>query len=240
MNRRQVTAMLAAGGTVVAAGQWIARAPNAVAGGWATVELVNPVELIVAGLPTSVDMQVLGHGVSPFADAGATLRLVHRESGSETTARAVPTAENSLIARATITLDEPGSYSWLASPDGYSSDTGTALRPFRVVVATTDAPLRGKGAEDSQEDAAAVSTHTDILDSAFADPLLEVAAGATVTWTNTSAIPHQVVFEDLTRDSSPLLYEGDSFRTAFDEPGEYAYYCGPHPSMTGVVRVGDV
>jgi plastocyanin len=104
-------------------------------------------------------------------------------------------------------------------------DVISALRsPAEMAAACGDAEVAG-------------GVETDILDGAFADPVLEVDAGETVAWVNTSAVPHQVVFEDRAFESSLLLKQGDRFNVTFDEPGEYRYFCGPHPDMTGVVEV---
>lgn len=78
---------------------------------------------------------------------------------------------------------------------------------------------------------------TTILESSFAEPVIETAAGTSVTWVNRSAVPHQVAFEGRTFESSLLLKEGDRFSVTFDAAGEYVYHCAPHPHMTGVVRV---
>ena len=75
-----------------------------------------------------------------------------------------------------------------------------------------------------------------IADFAFAPPDLSVPAGTTVTWTNNDPLGHSVVAGD---DSfaSDDLGDGATFEFTFDEPGEYPYICGIHPSMTGTVTV---
>jgi 3',5'-cyclic AMP phosphodiesterase CpdA len=71
---------------------------------------------------------------------------------------------------------------------------------------------------------------------AFTPAIITVKAGTTVTWTNHDDIPHLVVAQDHSYRSKPLDTD-DSFSRVFDKPGEYPYFCGLHPKMTGVVRV---
>ncbi len=70
---------------------------------------------------------------------------------------------------------------------------------------------------------------------------LDVKAGTTVTWTNQDAIEHSVTSgQPPTPDAafdSEFFTQGQTFSFTFAKPGEYAYFCKRHPSMTGVVRV---
>lgn len=71
---------------------------------------------------------------------------------------------------------------------------------------------------------------------AYTAPHVEVGAGTTVTWTNAEAIEHDVLFIDGT-PASPLLGQGDTWSTTFDQPGTYQYLCSHHPFMIGKVTV---
>ena len=75
-----------------------------------------------------------------------------------------------------------------------------------------------------------------IADFAFTPPALTVAAGSTVTWSNNDSLEHSVVATDQSFASSPLD-GGTTFQPRFDTPGEHAYFCGIHPSMTATVIV---
>jgi len=66
--------------------------------------------------------------------------------------------------------------------------------------------------------------------------VLTVSAGTTVTWTNQDEMMHTVTAVDGSFDSS-FLDPGTSFSYTFDEPGEYEYFCGPHPWMRAKVVV---
>ena len=75
-----------------------------------------------------------------------------------------------------------------------------------------------------------------IADFAFTPPVLTVTAGTTVTWTNNDSLEHSVVATDQSFASNPL--DGaTTFQFRFDTPGEHAYFCGVHPSMTATVMV---
>ncbi len=71
---------------------------------------------------------------------------------------------------------------------------------------------------------------------AYTEPHVEVAAGTTVTWTNDEDIEHDVIFIDGT-PGSPLLGQGESWSTTFNQPGSYQYVCSKHPFMVGKVTV---
>lgn len=66
--------------------------------------------------------------------------------------------------------------------------------------------------------------------------VLTVPAGTTVTWTNEDGMMHTVTAADGSFDSG-FLNEGDTFSYTFDEPGEYEYFCSPHPWMRAKVIV---
>ena len=66
---------------------------------------------------------------------------------------------------------------------------------------------------------------------------VEIAAGETVTWDMTGAkMAHSAKAEDGSWDSG-YVQEGSKWSRTFDVPGEYRYYCYPHPWKKGVVRV---
>ena len=80
---------------------------------------------------------------------------------------------------------------------------------------------------------------------AFSPGELRVRVGTTVTWTNGDIIAHTVtsgvsdgaVATADARFDSGLFEGGATFSYTFDEPGEYPYFCTPHPWMKGMVIV---
>ncbi len=69
----------------------------------------------------------------------------------------------------------------------------------------------------------------------FTPPELKVKVGDTVTWTNHDDIPHTVVSAGKFR--SKTLDTDQSFTFTFTEAGDYKYFCGLHPHMTGMIKV---
>lgn len=70
---------------------------------------------------------------------------------------------------------------------------------------------------------------------------IEVTIGTTVTWTNEDDIEHSVTSGPPgahdTLFESGLFLRGQAFSHAFNEPGEFAYFCMRHNSMVGTVVV---
>jgi plastocyanin len=71
---------------------------------------------------------------------------------------------------------------------------------------------------------------------AFRPLRIEIAAGATVVWTNSDAMVHTVSSDD-GRWSSGAIEPGATWRRRFDRAGTYSFHCTPHPFMKGVVVV---
>ncbi len=72
----------------------------------------------------------------------------------------------------------------------------------------------------------------------FSPPVLSVAVGTKVTWTNRDDIPHTVTDSDHPREvKSPPLDTGDVYSRTFTVAGTYHYFCSLHPHMQGTVVV---
>jgi len=78
--------------------------------------------------------------------------------------------------------------------------------------------------------------HATIRQMAFAPARIEIPVGTTVTWTNDDPLAHTVTAEDGAFNSG-LLNSGQTWSYTFTAPGEYPFYCIPHPFMKGVVVV---
>jgi plastocyanin len=70
----------------------------------------------------------------------------------------------------------------------------------------------------------------------FVPGRIQISAGTTVVWRNDDQLIHTVTANDKSFDSG-LLQPGKTYRRTFDRPGQYPYYCLPHPFMKGVVVV---
>lgn len=81
-----------------------------------------------------------------------------------------------------------------------------------------------------------VTTSVDLPKSyRFDPPAIQVADGATVTWTNHDDFTHNVTFEG---EEGQVIKPGDAATRTFPEPGTYAYLCTLHPrDMQGTVIV---
>jgi len=70
----------------------------------------------------------------------------------------------------------------------------------------------------------------------FTPPVLTIAVGTTVTWTNRDDIPHTVVENDRNFRSAAIDTD-EQFSHKFNTPGEINYFCSLHPHMTGKIVV---
>ena len=73
----------------------------------------------------------------------------------------------------------------------------------------------------------------------YAPHELRVSPGTTVKFVNMGKEFHTVTSSDEGRPFDVGLDSGKSATVTFDKVGVYAYHCGVHPQMTGVVRVCD-
>jgi amicyanin len=97
--------------------------------------------------------------------------------------------------------------------------------------------MGGRGSDPASESPVAGVTDVRIDNFAFAPANIVVDAGTTVTWTNYDSVGHTVTSDDGDELDSPLFGKNKTFSHTFDEPGEYAYHCAPHPYMKGLVTV---
>jgi plastocyanin len=72
----------------------------------------------------------------------------------------------------------------------------------------------------------------------FVPQRLVVKVGTKVAWLNMEKrTNHSVFFQQEGLEESDRLFPGETWQRTFDKPGVYAYICGPHPHMTGVIEV---
>jgi amicyanin len=105
-----------------------------------------------------------------------------------------------------------------------------AFRHFgaRLTIAAAIMLMFG-GIAAAQEEKVSIDNFT------FTPPELTVKVGDTVTWTNRDDIPHTVMSAGKFR--SKALDTDNSFSFTFTEAGDYKYFCGLHPHMTGMIKV---
>ncbi|MEX2159262.1 MAG: cupredoxin family copper-binding protein [Dehalococcoidia bacterium] len=97
--------------------------------------------------------------------------------------------------------------------------------------------MGGRGSDPGDEAPVTGVSQVRLEDFAFAPANIIVPVGTTVTWTNYDSAGHTVTSDDGDELDSPLFARGASFSHTFNEPGEYAYHCEPHPNMKGLVTV---
>jgi plastocyanin len=71
----------------------------------------------------------------------------------------------------------------------------------------------------------------------FEVPELTVPVGATVTWFNYDAEPHDVIERTAFLFETPLAKTGESLSLTFLTPGTFAYVCDLHAGMEATITV---
>jgi plastocyanin len=196
------------------------------AGGWATVELSKPVDSAVVGEAVDFEFVVLQHGVSKYEGDAPTLTAIHAESGEKIEASAVETVKG--LYSATITFDQPGR--WKLRAESGVFGTSSSFPTLHV----TD---KGTVSTPSAESKPAKTTEVQLINFSFVPSLVEIGVAEAVTFTNVDAVKHEVAFYEDTIDDAGILDYEESFTVVFTEAGEYHVACGPHPGMSGMIRV---
>ena len=71
----------------------------------------------------------------------------------------------------------------------------------------------------------------------FQQPSLKVKKGTMVTWKNEDSSQHTVTSDNNGPLKSPRFGKGQTYQYAFNEAGNFSYFCEPHPYMKGTVEV---
>jgi plastocyanin len=111
-----------------------------------------------------------------------------------------------------------------------------ALAVFGASALLFAAAFEATSAGEAPTSAAANPAAIRIDNFTFSPPMLVVAPGTTVTWTNADDDAHTVVEKDR-KFKSAALDTDDTFSQTFTAPGEYEYICTLHPRMVGKIVV---
>ena len=85
--------------------------------------------------------------------------------------------------------------------------------------------------------ARAAETETVTIDNfSFKPNVITVKPGTHIIFKNQDDLPHTVVIPDM-KVASPMMDTDGSYEADFEKPGEFKYFCGVHPMMTGKVIV---
>ena len=110
------------------------------------------------------------------------------------------------------------------------------VAPTPTEAPTTTASPSASPASGASTPAAADGASVDIHNFSFDPASLSVAAGTTVTWTNSDTVPHTVTATDGSFDSG-TLQPGTTFSQTFADAGSFDYVCNFHPNMKGTIVV---
>ena len=80
-----------------------------------------------------------------------------------------------------------------------------------------------------------VSSDVNIASFAFLPAKIAAAVGKPLTFLNSDDTPHQISVVNGPR--TPVFLRGQKATVTLDKAGEYAYICGLHPNMKGVIEV---
>ena len=110
------------------------------------------------------------------------------------------------------------------------------IRIFLMLLASLAAPSTTVAASDALEviapdSAPADAVKVDIAKMKYAPANLEIEEGATVTWVNHDALPHNVQIGSPTEVVGDMLRSGQTMAITFKKAGDYNYVCTPHPFM---------
>jgi plastocyanin len=128
-----------------------------------------------------------------------------------------------------------------STPDGQAERPPVNREPATVVSPVADNHKPGTSAAEpsapGEKASQATSSNQVTIDNfTFTPQTLTVPVGAKVTWINRDDVPHTVVDTER-RFRSAALDTDDSFSFTFTAAGEYPYFCGIHPHMTGTIVV---
>lgn len=159
-------------------------------------------------------------------------------------------------ARRTSTDPRSVYYGREAVPEAYAAvpmheEAGDDHARHHGEAAPTGDTVEPESAVDADDEVLEGEVEVRIVDFAFDTPVLRIAKGTTVTWTNDDAAPHTATAglpgqapDERAFDSTgaaegrnDMLAQGNSWSYTFDAAGEFEYYCLPHPFMTATVIV---
>ncbi len=111
-----------------------------------------------------------------------------------------------------------------------------------LLVGSLQASAVGSGVVEEGEAsafAAADSAVVDITADGFDPPIVTVAVGGTVSWTNGDSDAHSVVGDPGSGLESPYIERWGMYSRTFNIAGTIAYHDGLHPELTGTINVAD-
>lgn len=131
----------------------------------------------------------------------------------------------------------PGNYGMYANNQYAPASPQTDYYGQQAYATTAYANTSNSSSTEQPGTQAVSGTSVAIKNMQFQPATIKVKSGESVTWINSSAMPHTVTSTDGGKIASQTLGNGGAFQHTFTEPGTYTYICSLHPSMTGTVIV---
>jgi plastocyanin len=117
-----------------------------------------------------------------------------------------------------------------------SSGTGSYAPRWDEAPAAIAQETRSDGDAPAVEDPKPQVVEIGISGMTFAPASVVISPGGTVVWKNADKVAHTATATDKSWDSG-TIQPGGSWRRRFETPGTYAFFCMPHPGMSGTVVV---
>jgi nitrite reductase (NO-forming) len=213
---------------------------------WEDGALLNPplrgvqTTLVPAGGGTVVDLigQVpqtiilVDHAITRAFDKGAIGQIVVTGDANPEIFEAFPLTGTPAPAASVAPSAPPASVAPSGEPVTSPAASAPAASPGSAVNVSIVAGASTFQADNAPDEFAQVESPAD-----YSVNELMIPVGTTVTWTNDDpGMVHSVTAADGSFDSG-LLATGETFSHTFDSPGEFEYYCTPHPWMRARVSV---
>ena len=106
--------------------------------------------------------------------------------------------------------------------------------PLFLLLAALTVPAAGCGGGNS---GAAEHARVNIVNFGYSPTPVTIAAGGTVTWTDSDRAPHTATAQDQKTFDTGTLTTAKSKTITFSKPGTYTYFCRFHPFMHGTIVV---
>lgn len=196
------------------------------AGGWASVEIVDPPDSFEAGQTITLSVVIKGHGVSPV-DIDPLVISATNDATGETIEETAINAEGEGNYTVELTFSAEGVWVLQGTPGN--------LPPFDMGPLSVGQSLGGTSLT-APGGALIIDITGGMGGGVFEPGATEITAGTLVVWSNNSVEGHTIVLEG-EKQSSGLIGPGAAYAVIFHEPGTYSYECGPHPNMVGEIVV---
>ena len=115
--------------------------------------------------------------------------------------------------------------------ESLSGESPVSAMAAAEAAARASAP--GAGAPSPRQERGVVA----IANFSFNPKVTEIAKGERVRWTNDDDVPHRIQSANARFAPSSVLDTRASYGVTFTKPGQYAYFCSLHPTMTGSIVV---